>query len=133
MGVGIIYFTRDWSYASQGLLWLALFFVGWWASWEWSIKTQAKDSQKIVIDEVLGYMLAMGMLPRTATIMLIQFILFRLFDSLKPPPIRQFDLWGKKFEIGPWQSVGVIVDDILAGLVSLGVFLLGQYLVQRFF
>ena len=122
VGVFIVYLTREWSFTHQALLWCLLFLAGWWASLEWSIKTQAKDSQKIVIDEVLGYILAMGMLPRTPAILLIQFILFRLFDSLKPPPIRQFDLWGKQFEIGPLQSVGVIVDDILAGIVSLAVF-----------
>jgi phosphatidylglycerophosphatase A len=56
--------------------------------------------------------------------MLIQFILFRIFDALKPPPIRQFDQGGKKFKIGPAQSFMVIFDDLLAGVVSLLVFLL---------
>ena len=106
------------------LLWVGIFIIGWWASLEWSRAKQAKDSQQIVIDEVLGYMIAMAMLPRTAAILWIQFILFRIFDALKPPPIRQLDQWGKKFEVGPIQSLGVIVDDLLAGAISLGVFYL---------
>ena len=108
------------------MLWLGigLFIIGWWATWEWSKNVQQPDSQKIVIDEVLGYMLAMGTLPRTGATLLVQFILFRIFDALKPPPIRQFDQWGKRFPIGWIQSFGVIFDDLMAGLVSWGVFLL---------
>ena len=128
IGVGIVYLVRDWSFPAYSLLFLAIFIVGWWASLEWSRAKQAKDSQQIVVDEVLGYMVAMAMLPRTGAILFIQFILFRIFDALKPPPIRQLDQWGKKFEIGPIQSLGVIVDDLLAGLISLGVF----YLLKPF-
>jgi phosphatidylglycerophosphatase A len=131
VGVFIIYLTRDWAYSSQLVLWTILFFAGWWASWEWSKKTGAKDNQQIVIDEVLGYMLAMGMLPREGWILVTQFILFRIFDALKPPPIRQFDQWGKKFEIGAAQSLGIIVDDLLAGVVSLLVFYLLQYFMVQ--
>jgi phosphatidylglycerophosphatase A len=124
VGVFIVYLVRDWSYSAQAGLFVALLLSGWWASNEWSKKVQSTDSQKIVIDEVLGYMVAMGTFPRTGAILLIQFILFRIFDALKPPPIRQFDRWGKKFQIGPAQSFMVIFDDLLAGVVSLIVFLL---------
>ena len=123
VGVFIIYLCRDWSFLNVLYLGLAIFAAGYWATLEWSKNVQQPDSQKIVIDEVLGYMLAMGTLPRTGTVLLIQFILFRIFDALKPPPIRQFDQWGKQFPIGPIQSFGVIFDDLLAGLVSWGVFL----------
>ncbi len=124
IGVGIVYFARDLNPSAYSLLWLGIFLVGWWASLEWSRAHQAKDSQSIVIDEVLGYMVAMATLPCTTSILWIQFILFRIFDALKPPPIRQLDHWGKKFEIGPIQSLGVILDDLLAGALSLGVFYL---------
>lgn len=122
IGVCLVYLVRDWSPSEYALLWLAIFAAGWWASLEWSRAHQAKDSQQIVIDEVLGYMIAMWMLPKTALVLWIQFGLFRVFDALKPPPIRQLDQWGKKFEVGPIQSLGVIVDDLLAGLIALGVY-----------
>lgn len=124
VGVFLMYLIRDWTYFQTLLLGLCILAIGWWATWEWSKNVQQPDSQKIVIDEVLGYMLAMGTLPRTGSVLLIQFILFRIFDALKPPPIRQFDQWGKRFPIGAMQSFGVIFDDLLAGLVSWGVFLL---------
>lgn len=124
IAVGLVYLVRDWSAEAYTLLWFVLFFIGWWAALEWSRARQAKDSQAIVIDEVLGYMIAMAMLPRTPEILFVQFVLFRILDALKPPPIRQLDQWGKKFEIGPMQSLGVILDDLLAGAIALGVFYL---------
>ena len=132
VGVFLIYLMRDLSFLSQGLVWIFLFLIGWWASLHWSRAVQSTDSQQIVIDEVLGYMLAMGTLPRTGTILLTQFILFRIFDALKPPPIRQFDQWGKRFQIGPAQSFMVIFDDLLAGVASLLVYYLANFLIQRF-
>jgi phosphatidylglycerophosphatase A len=123
VGVFILYLCRNWSYLQVLYLGIALFIAGFWATLEWSKNVNQPDSQKIVIDEVLGYMLAMGTLPRTGTILLTQFVLFRIFDALKPPPIRQFDQWGKRFPVGPMQSFGVIFDDLLAGLVSWGSFL----------
>lgn len=122
IGVFIVYLTRNLGWSTQAVIDLAIFFVGWWAATEWSRNVQQTDSQKIVIDEVLGYIVAMGMLPRTGAILVIQFILFRIFDALKPPPIRQLDRWGKNFQIGPAQSFMVIFDDLLAGAVSLLVF-----------
>lgn len=124
IAVGLVYLVRDWDAKAYTLLWLALFIAGWWAALEWSRERNAKDSQAIVIDEVLGYMIAMAMLPRTPAFLFTQFVLFRIFDALKPPPIRQLDNWGKKFEIGPMQSLGVILDDLLAGAIALGVFYL---------
>ena len=131
MGVLIVVLTRDWSLTGFFLFSLILFGLGWWASLEWSKNTGQLDSQRIVIDEVLGYFLAMGTLPRDPLPLLIQFVLFRLFDVLKPPPIRQIDRWGKRFPIGPIQSLGVILDDLAAGALALGVYLIGQALWDR--
>jgi phosphatidylglycerophosphatase A len=130
VGIFIIYLTRDWAMSQVAALWVFLFLIGWWASLEWSRNVRLPDSQKIVIDEVLGYMLAMGALPRTPGILITQFVLFRIFDALKPPPIRQLDHWGKRFEIGPIQSLGVILDDLLAGLIALGLYLLLDHYFQ---
>lgn len=68
-----------------------------------------KDSGKIVIDEVAGYVVAMAFLPATVGHLTAAFFLFRLFDVLKPPPARQFErtLPG---------GYGVVMDDIAAGV-----------------
>jgi phosphatidylglycerophosphatase A len=124
VGVLLVYLIRDWTLNAQGILFLGIFLIGWWASIIWSHQVQQTDSQKIVIDEVLGYMVAMATLPTTAGVLILQFITFRIFDSLKPFPIRNLDRWGKGFEIGPAQSFMVIFDDLLAGLLSLGLYFL---------
>lgn len=70
------------------------------------------DHPAIVWDEVAGYMVAMIAVPVTWVNLLVAFILFRIFDILKPWPIRWLD---KKVNGG----LGIMVDDILAGAFTL--------------
>ena len=69
---------------------------------------KVKDSQKIVIDELCGYLVTMTFAGKGLFIGLLGFALFRLFDILKPWPI-------KKFEDLPG-GVGVVMDDVMAGV-----------------
>lgn len=73
-------------------------------------KEQGSDSQKIVIDEVIGYAVAVLFLPHTISVAIYALILFRVFDILKPPPVYQV----QNLPYG----AGVIADDIVAGLYS---------------
>lgn len=70
-----------------------------------------KDSSKINIDEALGMALAVAFLPKKLPIFLVALIAFRLFDILKPPPIKKID---KKVKGG----LGVMLDDIVAGVFA---------------
>ncbi len=72
---------------------------------------QKHDSKEIVIDEVVGYLITMTWLPLTWQSAVLGFILFRFFDILKPPPIRQLD---QKVKGG----VGVMIDDVAAGVIA---------------
>ncbi|MDN7125149.1 phosphatidylglycerophosphatase A [Pseudidiomarina terrestris] len=69
------------------------------------------DHPAIVLDEIAGYLLAMSFLPATALNLLLAFLLFRFFDIYKPGPIGWCD---KKLKGG----LGIMADDILAGIVS---------------
>ena len=69
------------------------------------------DSREIVIDEVVGYVIAMTWLPHTWQSLLAAFLLFRFLDALKPYPISVLD---RKIEGG----FGVVMDDVAAGLVT---------------
>lgn len=69
------------------------------------------DSKEIVIDEVAGFLITMVWLPVTWQSALFGFILFRFFDIVKPPPIRQLD---QKVMGG----VGVMIDDVAAGIIA---------------
>src|SRR5436190_841590 len=70
---------------------ILVFFAGWWASLYWSRYNNQTDCQQIVIDEVLGYFVALGVFPHTWGVLLTQFVLFRIFDAWKPWPIRTLD------------------------------------------
>ncbi|MFO0752859.1 MAG: phosphatidylglycerophosphatase A [Thermodesulfovibrionales bacterium] len=80
------------------------------------------DSKHIVIDEFVGYLAAMLFLPLTVPYLAASFFLFRLFDILKPPPIRSID---RKVRGG----VGIMLDDAAAGLCTNGLLQLWRHLV----
>ncbi len=69
------------------------------------------DSKQIVIDEVVGYLVAFAWLPFTWQSFLAAFIVFRIFDILKPFPISVLDAKVKG-------GLGVVVDDLAAGLAA---------------
>ena len=69
-----------------------------------------KDPHEIVIDEVVGMSLPILFLT-DLVIMLIAFILFRVFDILKPSIIYYSQFYGGAY--------GVILDDLLAGLCTI--------------
>lgn len=71
-----------------------------------------KDPQFVVIDEVAGQLMALIAVPLAWKPFLVGFIFFRLFDIVKPPPVRQL-------EAIP-EGAGIVLDDIAAGLYALG-------------
>ena len=69
------------------------------------------DPPWVVIDEMVGYWIAVALLPGTPAVLAAGFVCFRLFDILKPPPIR----WIDRAVGGGW---GVLLDDVAAGLAA---------------
>jgi len=82
-----------------------------WVSGHAEVVFGEKDSGKIVIDEVAGYLVTMIALPVTWQAVVAGFFLFRLFDIVKPQPARWFDRSLKN-------GYGVVLDDITAGLYA---------------
>jgi len=74
-----------------------------------------KDPGIIVIDEIAGMLIALIGVPASPMAWLAAFILFRLFDITKPFPIS----WADKRING---GTGIVVDDLLAGILALIVF-----------
>ena len=70
-----------------------------------------KDPQFVVIDEVAGQLIAFIAAPATWKSLLVAFILFRGFDMLKPPPVRQLERLPEGY--------GIVIDDVGAGLYAL--------------
>jgi len=70
-----------------------------------------KDPGHIVIDEFAGYMVSMLFLPFNYGYITASFILFRIFDIIKPPPI-------KGVEHALKGGLGIMADDIVAGIYA---------------
>ncbi len=70
-----------------------------------------KDPRYVVIDEVAGMLISLLFVPYDLTLAFIGFLMFRIFDTLKPFPAGQLqDIRG---------SAGIMLDDIIAGLYAL--------------
>jgi phosphatidylglycerophosphatase A len=66
------------------------------------------DASPIVIDEVAGYLVTLALVPWSWSAALLGFVLFRVFDILKPWPASWFDRQK--------HALGVVMDDVAAGL-----------------
>jgi phosphatidylglycerophosphatase A len=69
------------------------------------------DFSGIVWDEVAGYLITMWLVPFSWKALLLGFVLFRIFDILKPWPIRWID---QKVQGG----LGIMLDDVVAGIFA---------------
>jgi phosphatidylglycerophosphatase A len=70
-----------------------------------------KDPQFVVIDEVAGQLIALIAVPLAWKTFLAGFILFRAFDIVKPPPVRQLERLP--------EGTGIVLDDVVAGIFAL--------------
>lgn len=75
--------------------------------------TGIKDPQFVVIDEVAGQLVALIAVPLAWKTFLAGLILFRVFDILKPFPIRRLERLP--------EGTGIVVDDLGAGLYALAI------------
>lgn len=79
----------------------------------------AKDPQFVVIDEVAGQLIALIAVPLAWKTFLAGFILFRVFDIVKPPPLRQLERLP--------EGTGIMLDDVAAGVYAFAVMQLLLY------
>lgn len=118
VGLPIAYFTANWEVTARLSLWTVIALIGTWACKEFDMLMGSQDNQNLVIDEVAG----MGITAWTAggswQAWLAAFVLFRFFDVVKIPPVRQIDRWSKNGSA--WLGgFGVMADDLAAGLQGL--------------
>src|SRR5271166_799269 len=78
-----------------------------------------KDPSHVVIDEVAGQLVTLIACPIVWPALLVGFILFRVFDILKPPPVRSLERLP--------EGTGIVVDDLGAGVYALVVLQLLLY------
>lgn len=118
-GVALLYFG---GIPALLLATFVVFALGLWSASHYERMVREKDSGMVVIDEVVGLWIALIPALLTPLSIILAFILFRLFDILKPWPICWLD---KKFK-GP---MGVMLDDVMAGIYA-ALILMGLHYVQ---
>src|SRR5262249_32964443 len=118
-GVGVAFY---WTLAPEGATIVvstavALLAVGIYAADVAERVYERRDDGRIVIDEVVGQLIALSPAalwsasPRSPLLLAVGFLAFRLFDIWKPGPVR----WAERHFGG---GVGVMLDDVLAGLLA---------------
>ncbi|MDR1037189.1 MAG: phosphatidylglycerophosphatase A [Deltaproteobacteria bacterium] len=91
-----------------------VFLVGWWACDRGEADFGGHDDKRMVIDEVLGYLVTMFPIFTADPVphsWLVGFALFRIFDIWKPGPVGIID------QNTPG-GLGVMLDDAMAGVLA---------------
>jgi phosphatidylglycerophosphatase A len=114
VGVGLfllLFTATNASFAVILIVILVITLAGIWAAFRTEELEGKKDPGKVVVDEVAGQMIAL--LPALFTlqpltrVVIVSFILFRLFDIFKPYPAGRFERLKGGF--------GIMCDDLMAG------------------
>jgi phosphatidylglycerophosphatase A len=94
----------------QALLILLLFVLGVWSASVAGRYFRANDPGPVVLDEVVGMLITLWLIPVGWTGALVGFLLFRVFDIVKPYPARQLE--------GLHGGLGVMADDVMAAIYA---------------
>jgi len=109
VAIPVYYFLSNISSPIYEITLIGFFFLSVWISENAEIFFGKKDDQRIVIDEMMGFLITMLWVPKTMRFIIIGFLLFRFFDILKPFPIRRLE--GRHRG-----GFGVVLDDVMAGV-----------------
>jgi len=108
-GIPVFYLLAPLPAPLFTLTWIGLLFLAFWASGEAGRYYGVVDDGRIVIDELVGYLVTVAFLPFSWTTALLGFACFRLFDISKIFPASWFD---RRLKNG----FGVVLDDVVAGI-----------------
>ena len=122
-GVLLAWLTLPWPPAWRIGLGVALVAAGFWLCGAAARRTGVPDHPGIVWDELAAMYLVLLTLPPTITLWALGFLAFRLFDILKPWPIRDLDhrLPG---------GAGIMLDDLAAALFAASLLGFGRWLIS---
>lgn len=85
----------------------------------------ATDPGFIVYDEIVGFLVAMYLMPADWRWMAAGFVIYRAFDIWKPWPIHAAE---ERLGLGS----GIMADDVIAGLYTLAILQLARWLMERY-
>ncbi|MFT3802221.1 MAG: phosphatidylglycerophosphatase A [Burkholderiaceae bacterium] len=101
-----------WRFEAQALLVIVSFGIGVWACQRVADDLRIKDHPAIVWDEIVAFWLVLMVVPHSYGSQFVAFLLFRFFDIVKPPPIRQIDA-------SVPGGFGVMLDDLAAAFATI--------------
>jgi phosphatidylglycerophosphatase A len=123
LGLGLLPVAPAWHSTAVAVAAILLMVVGAGAAGRAETFFGRVDPGQVVIDEVVGQMIALVAWPVAGwKTYMAGFILFRFFDIVKPFPARRCERIA-----GGW---GIMLDDVVAGAYSLLVLLVGGFVVQ---
>ena len=120
--IPLVYILQQQSILVYVAVTLFVLLTGSWICGYAAKKLQVHDHSGIVYDEVAGFLITMMLAPKGGGWMLAGFALFRFFDAVKPWPISWLDK-----NVGG--GFGIMVDDVLAGIISLCCLLLINFVM----
>jgi len=112
VAIPIFYLLINLPSLLQWLFVVTLFFVGLYSSNKVINLIDQKDPSFIVIDEIVAVLFLFILIPTNIKFLAFAFILFRFFDIFKPFPVS----WAENYFKG---ALGIMMDDIVAALLSL--------------
>ena len=124
VGVLFFWFLAPLPPATYALIVLAMGLAGIWICGQTALDRKVTDPGFIVWDEVVGFLVAVYLLPRSWYWIAAGFVLFRIFDIWKPYPIH-------RVEEGLGVGTGIMADDIVAGLYTLSILHLLKLAAER--
>jgi phosphatidylglycerophosphatase A len=111
VGLVVFFAVRSAGWLSLEVAAIGLTLVaGAWAATVAEHALARKDPGPVVIDEVLGMLVTMVLVPATLGTVIAGFFLFRLFDVIKPFP-------ADRLERAP-RGWGIMLDDLMAGVYA---------------
>lgn len=122
LGVLLAWLALDLGFALQITLGVSLFGAGIWICGNSSRRLGQHDPGGIVWDEISAMYFTLLVAPPTITAWLAAFVLFRVFDILKPWPIRDLD-----HRMGG--GLGIMLDDLVAALYAAILLVLYRWLM----
>ncbi len=108
--VALLHRASDSATLQLGAALVLLLPVSIWASARVARREAKSDPSHVVIDEVVGQIFCLLWVPFSWTFLVMGFVAFRVFDILKPYPIKKVErLRG---------GMGIVCDDLIAGLYA---------------
>ncbi len=103
-------FLHQLSWPTYVFIFFLLFFVGIFTSSKCVSESDKKDPRNIVIDEAAGQLLVLFRMSEDWLPLLLSFLIFRIFDIIKPIPIKRIENFP-----GGW---GIMTDDLVAAIYA---------------